>query len=174
MTALDRNPKSLNFLNPINFKFKLLRAPNIDFYVQKANIPGFNLPPTKVSNPFIDVPFPGDHIDFDTLDIIFSVDEKMANYLELYTWLMGLGYPDDFEQYADLIKNPEWTSLATKSEIILGILDNSFNPIFHVNYHDCFPIGLSGVDFDARLSEPEPINVACSFAYRKFDIEVAS
>lgn len=174
MTALSRNPSSTNFLTSQNFKFQLLRAPNVDFFIQKASVPAFGITPTAMPTPFVEVPFSGEHINFETLDIVFVVDEKMANYLELYTWLMGLGFPDNFEQYADLIKNPEWTSLATKSEIVLSILDNSKNPAFHVNYHDCFPIGLSAMDFDSRPTTIEPINVSCSFKYSKYEIVRAS
>lgn len=171
MTALDRNPSTTNFLSPINFKFQLKRAPNCEFFIQKANIPAFSIKSTKYPTPFVDIPVSGDHIDFDTLDILFAVNEDMSNYLELYSWLMSLGFPDDFQQYADLLQNPEWTSLATKSEIILSVLDNAKNPAFHINYHDCFPIGLSDLEFDSRIKTPEPIVVSCSFLYRKFDIE---
>jgi hypothetical protein len=171
MTALSHNPSTTNILSPINFSFMLKRAPNVDFYVQKANIPAFSIQSIDTPNPFVNVPYSGDHIDFETLDIVFNVDENMSNYLELFTWLMGLGFPDDYAQFAALLKNPEWTSLATKSEIVLTVLDNSRNPAFHVNYHDAFPIGLSGLDFDSRLPAPEPISVGCSFKYSRFEIE---
>jgi hypothetical protein len=171
VTVLDRNPSTTNFLSPINFQFQLRRAPNCEFYIQKANIPGFSIKSTAYPTPFVNIPFSGDHVDFETLDIVFSVDENMSNYLELYTWLMSLGFPNDFQQYADLLKNPEWTSLATKSEIVLTVMDNAKNPAFHVNYHGCFPIGLSGLDFDTRIKSPEPITVACSFMYSRFEIE---
>lgn len=144
----------------------------MNFWVQKANIPGFSLPATKVATPFVDLPFPGDHIDFDTLDVLFSVDENMSNYLELYAWVKSLGYPEKYEQYAELLQNPEWTSLATKSEIVLTIMSNGKNPAFHVVFHDAFPIGLSSLDFDSRLSGTvPPVPCAVSFMYSDFDIE---
>lgn len=171
MTALDKNPTATSFLSPINFGFLIRRAPNCNFWVQKANIPGFSIPNTKQATPFVEVPFSGDHLEFETLDIVFSVDEEMSNYLELYSWLMSLGFPDDFEQFAALLRNPEWTSLATKSEITLIIMNNARNPQFHITFHDAFPIGMSGLDFDSRLKGPDPVLCSTSFKYSRFEIE---
>ena len=35
----------------------------------------------------------GDDLTFDNLEITFLVDEKLANYIELHNWLVGIGFP---------------------------------------------------------------------------------
>ena len=44
MAALDKTPANKNFLNPLNFKFQIQRAPNVNFFIQKINIPSITLP----------------------------------------------------------------------------------------------------------------------------------
>jgi hypothetical protein len=39
MTAIDDNPANRNFLSPINFKFRIKKAPNLNFFVQKISVP---------------------------------------------------------------------------------------------------------------------------------------
>ena len=47
-------------------------------------------------NLFIRIPVPGDKLAFSLLS--FSIDEDMKNFKEIYDWLIGLGYPDNFER----------------------------------------------------------------------------
>ncbi len=72
MTAIDKNPKSLNFLSPINFRFFLRRAPNLNFEVQRVNIPGIRMGHIMLPGPILAVPEPGDHILYNELDIEFK------------------------------------------------------------------------------------------------------
>ena len=33
----------------------------------------------------------------------FIVDEEMANYKEIYKWMIGLGYPNSQKDFTDLV-----------------------------------------------------------------------
>ena len=94
LTAIDNTPQNLNFLSPINFKFMLKRAPHVNFFIQKINIPGLSLPTIDVSNPLIKVPYAGDHLNYEELNISFKVDEDLQNYMEINTWLKSIGKRD--------------------------------------------------------------------------------
>ena len=85
-TAINRN-----FLSPLNFKFQIKRAPTLNFFVQTINIPGLSLPDVDVSNPLIRVPYPGEHLSYEELQLSFRVDEDLRNYMELHTWLRSIG-----------------------------------------------------------------------------------
>ncbi len=80
-----------NFLSPLNFKFSLKRAPHVNFFIQAVNLPGLSLPEIDVSNPLIRVPYAGDHLLYDELQITYKVDENLRNYMELHEWIRALG-----------------------------------------------------------------------------------
>lgn len=165
MSALDKNASTQNFLSPINFTVHVKRAKNANYFCQKANIPAISLPDVGQANPFVDIPQAGDHLIFETFDMEFAVDEDFSNYLEIWCWKMSLGFPERTEQYGELLRNPEWTSLGTKSEIILTVLNNSKNPNLNVTYHGCVPVGLSGLQFDTGVEGKVPV-VTCSASFR--------
>ncbi len=62
MSALSNNPTSLNFLSPLNFNFRLKRPPNLNFFIQKVNLPGISFPSPNETNPFVNIPVAGDHL----------------------------------------------------------------------------------------------------------------
>ena len=39
MTAIDNTPENRNFLSPLNFKFSIKKSPNMNFFLQKVNLP---------------------------------------------------------------------------------------------------------------------------------------
>ena len=77
---LDQTPSNRNFLSPLNFKFTIKKAPHVNFFIQKVNVPQIILKPPIAGNPFTNIPYPGDHIDYSTLEITFKVDEDLQNY----------------------------------------------------------------------------------------------
>ena len=66
-------------------------------------------------------------MDFDTLRVQFLVDEKMDNYKAIHNWIVGLGFPENYKQYSDVIGNafiPEVSEVAkASSDATLVILD---------------------------------------------------
>ena len=53
MTAIDNTPSNKNFLSPLNFKFTIKKAPHVNFFIQKVNIPDLGLKPVVTSNPMV-------------------------------------------------------------------------------------------------------------------------
>lgn len=128
------------------------------------------LPSVPTNNPFVKIPYAGDHIDYNELAIEFAVDENLQNYLEIHNWLKALGKPDDFGEYATLAQVPQYTGLGLKSDAVLMILDQKKLPNFIINFEDSFPTALSNIDFDVRDTEVRYLTASAVFVYTKFDL----
>jgi hypothetical protein len=74
MTAIDNTPANRNFLSPLNFKFQIKKAPHVNFFIQKVNIPSVAIPSPQPNNPFVKTPIPGEHVNFGDLTITFKVE----------------------------------------------------------------------------------------------------
>lgn len=176
MSALDNQPTNKNFLSPNGFKFGIKKLPNVNFFVQSVNLPSFSLGTVDVENPFIKIPFPGDKLTYGQLDVTFKVDEDLANYLELYNWLVGIGYPDNFGQRG-AIEPPNVNIVSGEgvyTDAILIITNSKMNPNFQVTFKDLYPINLSELQFDSTVTDIDYLTCTATFAYRIFTISVLS
>jgi len=158
-----------NFLSPINFKFQIFRAPNVNFFVQKVNIPGFSLPAINVGNPLIGFPYPGDHLIYKELSINFKVDENLQNYLEIYNWLKSIG-KQDYASYQTINSNQEYSGLGIRSDIVLTILTSERNPNYKITFKDAFPINLDSLDFNSTFEDVNYLETSAQFKFVSYDI----
>lgn len=170
MTAVSNTPINKNFLNPLNFKFLLKRAPHVNFFVQKANIPSLELPAIFVPTVFNPIPQPETHLKYGSFSVTFSVDEDFENYLEIHNWIRGLGFPEEFEEYAALSQIPQYTGEGLKSDITLSILNSLKNPNYEFNFRDAWPTYLSSVEFDTTKTDINYITATAEFRYTLFDV----
>jgi len=175
-------PKTYDYLRPNAFRFSVKDIPNASFTCQSANIPdiqlGFALQPT----PFVDVPIIGDKLNFGELTIRFLISEDMSNYLELYRWLVALGFPNDYNQFSTFVKDrPSRFPFVTKqdgtSEILaysdatLTILDSTNTAKVNIIFKSLFPTSLSALDFDIASGSVEYFTAIASFKYTIFEVE---
>lgn len=150
---------SQNNLSALNFRFLLKNIPNVQYRVQKANIPGMQLGVASVPTPFVRIPFTG-NLSYDTFTIEFLVGEDMDDYLEIFNWMVRLGYPDRLGQFED-----------TSTDATLMILDNSFRANIQVNYTRVFPVALSNIEFDLTLEGIQFAKASATFKFERFYIE---
>jgi hypothetical protein len=169
-SAIDNTPENKNFLNPMNFRFSIKRAPHVNFFIQKVNIPSISVPPTEYPNPLVRIPYSGEHMDYGTLAITFKVDEDLENYLEIHNWVRGLGKPYAYKEYADLKSQNPIMGGGLKSDITLLILNSTKLPIFEITYTDAFPISLSEILFDTTSPDISYIEATAEFKYTLFEI----
>jgi len=81
MASLAEQPKNINYLTGVQFKFELVDYPELNFFVQGVNLPG-------LSTQAAQMPFPRQPgiqknlgvIEFEMLSIQFLVDEYLKNY----------------------------------------------------------------------------------------------
>ena len=175
------NPDDLNYLRPNTFKFQVHNLPNVSFFCQSANIPAINMSVAEGPTPLHDLPYPGEKVRFGELNIRFLIQEKMANYTELFNWLVALGNPEKTEQYTNFIQSQNYRfplaneraveQLAPYSDASLFVLDSNNNPQLRIVFEDSFPIALGGLDFDISSGSTEYFQGIASFRYRQYKIE---
>lgn len=158
-----------NFLSPLNFKFMLKRAPYVNFFIQKINIPGISLPQVETTNPFINIAYAGDHLQYDTLEMTFKVDEDLQNYLEMHGWLRAQG-KQSFSEYKALSAIPSYTGEGLKSDIALTVLTSNKRANYEIVFKDAFPLSLSNIDFNTTDEDVQYVLASVSFRYLYYDI----
>ena len=99
---INREPSKRDYASPVQFRFKMTKLPLVEFFIQSANLPGISLGSAQQNTPLYDIPIPGDKISYSSLDLSFIVDENLNNYKEIHDWLLGLGFPNNHTQFADL------------------------------------------------------------------------
>lgn len=163
-----------NYLSPIGFKFILEHAPKVDFTCNRINLPGINFGVAVQPNYLKMIDVPGDHLVYEDLSLEFLVDENMENYLEIYNWMIGLGYPETVQQFSDLQsqfkKDDQNDDFPEQSSASLLILNSNYQSSFKINYRGVFPIALSPLEFDARERDYNYFTARVTFKYTMFNI----
>ena len=178
----DSLPKTYNFLRPNAFRFSVKDLPNTSFTCQSANLPQLALGFASQPTPFVDIPRIGDKLEFGEFTIRFIIAEDMSNYLELYRWLVAIGFPKDYSQFGEYIKTrpsafPMFTNSKGEQELLaysdgtLTILDSTNTPKVNIIYKDIFPVSLEALDFDIASASVEYFTAIASFKYTLFEVE---
>lgn len=171
MSAIDNTPLNKNFLSPLNFVFTIKKAPHVNFFIQKVNIPSITLPSADSSNPFVKIPYPGEHLNYGPLQIMFKVDEDLKNYIEIHNWIRDLGKPENYEQYANISSKPDYTGEGIYSDISVIALSSAKNPNFEFTFVDAHPVELSSLNFDVTKDNVNYMSAEVVFKYTYFKIE---
>lgn len=170
-TALSNVPNNKNFLSSLNYRMAIQRCPGVDFFCQRVNIPSLSLPPTSQKTPFVNIPMPGDKLEFGRLKLTYKVNESMDNYMELHNWLRKLGFPEDTTQYKELSDNLPTSGRGIKSDISVILLDSARNPKVNVVYKEAFPVFVSELDFDTARQDVEYLPCSAEFIYTSYEIK---
>mgnify|MGYP003333254521 CR=1 FL=1 len=170
MSAIDNTPSNKNFLSPLGFKFTIKKAPHVNFFIQKVNIPQIVLNSPEPNNPFVKTPIPGEHLLYGELNISFKVDEDLQNYLEIHNWIKALGKPIDFSGYKELQDKPSYTGDGIYSDISLMVLSSTKMANYEIVYTDAFPISISDITFNTIENNVNFIEASAKFKYTYYEI----
>ena len=171
MSVLDNQPINQSFLSPLGFKLQIKKTPTVNYFVQSVNIPQVSLGTADVETPFSKIPLPGTKLTYGYLQATFKIDEDMKNYIELYDWLKGIGFPDNFAQYGNIAAAGLTSGDGVYSDITLIVLSSAMNPNMEITFYDCFPVDLSAIEFDSTSVDVQYATATVSFANRRFDIK---
>jgi hypothetical protein len=168
MSSLQNQPINTNFLSPIGFKFQLNNFPAVNYFCQSATLPGISIGSISVPTPLKTIELSGDEVTFEELTIKFIVDENMKNWLSIYDWIIGLGFPTEEGQakYAKLAIASELTTDAT-----LTVLTSNMNPQMNFVFRDCFPLSLSSIAFDSGGTDIDYVTADVSFRYDVYTVQ---
>ena len=73
-----------SILNKNNFRLLIDKVPTVEYYIKEVNIPSITFAEaTMQAGVGIDAYFPGDKIEFGTLEVKFLVDEDLQNFKEI-------------------------------------------------------------------------------------------
>ncbi len=167
MGQVPGQPTNTNPLQPTGFRFAIQRLPNITFFGQGANLPGLTFSSIAYETPMsATIPIPGDSVEFEDLSLKFIVGENMADWIEVYSWILALSRVKALD--LDTVRD----QAATVSDATLFILTSNRNVNIRVFFRDLFPTNLSGLDFDATVTDIEPILGEATFKFCYYDVEV--
>ena len=100
INPLQRQPINMDFASPSQFRFQLLKIPNVEYFVTGVNLPDISFTgDATINTRFKSIAFMGDTMDFEDLEITFLVNEDLSNYREIHDWMIGIGFPKDNEQF---------------------------------------------------------------------------
>lgn len=169
-TALSNVTPNRNFFVPIQAEFSIRRLPNVEFFCQRAVLPGISIAPVAQKNPLVDIYHSGEVIEFGEFQVEFVVDELMANYTSVFSWMVDLGFPNDSSQYLELSSPPAWSDAGPSSDCSLFFLDSKGRPKIECIFEQAFPVSLSGVAVDVREQETKFSVATALFRYTKFTL----
>lgn len=178
--ALANQPRNLNPLSPLGFKFVIKKIPNVNYFCQSVAVPGISVSVAEQPTYLSLIPQPGARMTYEPLSLKFKVDENLANYLEIHNWLIGLGHPVSLQQAKNLSDSSDSPSLkgkpgsirTYKSDATLVILTSHKNPSHYVIFRDLFPVALTELVFDSTQSDVTYLEANVTFRYLRYDIEI--
>ena len=185
-----RQPAKMDYASPIQFRFKIAKLPLVEFFVQSVNLPGISIGEATVPTSLYNYPMPGDEISYQSLDISFLVDENLNNYKELHDWLLGLGFPNKHQQFADLqATGADRFPGGTKGAIVPGVeipVPLAEGPIYsdatltilnskniaktEIRFQNVFPTVIGSLSYDVQASDVNYLQTQASFTYINYDI----
>ena len=171
-SAFAKQIQNRNFLSGVAFKFNLTKLPKVDFFSNSARIPELNLELAKQPSYLKNIDVPGERLTFGDLTLQFLVDENMENYIAVYDWLKGLGFPETTKQFKELTtdKDGQRDQKEAFSDGTLRILNSNYREVAKVKFEDIFPISLTSLEFDATNTDIQYFTAQASFKYTIYNL----
>ena len=171
-SAFAKQIDNRNFLSGVGFKFNLSKFPKVDFFSNSARIPELNLELTRQPSYLKNIDVPGEKLTFGDLNLRFLVDENMENYISVYTWLKGLGFPETTQEYKDLTtdKDGQRDNKEAFCDGTLRILNSNYREVAKVKFTDLFPTSLTSLDFDATNTDIQFFTAEATFKYTIYNL----
>ena len=152
MASLRNQPKNINPLADIQFKFEVGALPNTSFFIQTVNLPGVTLEAQTMATPQLqNFSRHTGTVTYETLNVTFLIDEYLKNWQEIYEWITG-----DEGKY---------------TTAVLTLVSSSMNPTMEVHFKEIFPTTLSAIPFDSTTTDPVYQVATVSFNYTEYIIK---
>ena len=190
VNSLDRQPTSLDYASPTQFKFQITKLPKVEYFCTSVNLPAVSISEVKQPTPFVDVPLPGTTLSYETLNMTFMVDENLENLQEIHGWIRGLGFPESYSEYAGGLdagvdRSPSSRgSVSTEpgkvkfgapsqqayfSDATLIVLTSKNNPIKEIRFRDVYPVNIGELQYDQQATDVQYLTATVTFNYRGYD-----
>ena len=171
-SAFAKQIENRNFLSGVGFKFNLAKFPKVDFFSNSARIPELNLELARQASYLKNIDIPGERLTYGDFTLRFLIDENMENYISVYTWLKGLGFPESTQEFKDLTTDKD--GIRDPKEAFcdgsLRILNSNYREVAKVKFKDLFPISLTSLDFDATNTDVQFLTAQATFKYTIYNL----
>ena len=152
MASLTEQPKNINPLADVQFKFDVAALPNTSFFIQTVNLPGVSLEGASIGVPQLqNFSRHTGVITYEPLSVTFMIDEYLKNWQEIYEWMIG-----DVSKY---------------TTAVLTIVSSSMNPTLEIHFKDIFPTSLSEIPFNSTTTDPIYQVATVAFNYTEYIIK---
>ena len=120
----------------------------------------------------------------------FLVDENLENFQEIHGWIRGLGFPEDYTEYAGGLEAGADRAPSSKgsvssepgkvrfgapsqqayfSDATLIVLTSKNNPIREVRFRDVYPTSIGELQYDQQATDVQYLTATVTFNYRGYD-----
>lgn len=167
---------SSNKLLDNKFAFRILNLPHVEYFTKRVVIPSIGVDTIKRDTPFRAIPHAGTKVHYNqSFSIEFDVDEDLENYIAVQRWIVGIGFPDDFKQYRDMLaaKGLVTGNGDIYSDCRVLLYNNHFKLNKEVVFESCFPSDLSQLPFDTTSADAREMTATMTLAYSKWRIDDA-
>ena len=165
-SACSTQPENSSFLQAYKFTFSFATLPFLKYFCQSINMPGVSTSPVNIDSPFSSMYRHGDKLVFDQLNMTILIDEDLRVWEETFDWLQALTFPKEFSQYW---RNSNGRKTAYHDGI-LTINTNANNPNMRVQFINCHPVSLGGINFSVQATAQEVITCDVTFRYDGYEI----
>ena len=171
-SAFAKQIDNRNFLSGVGFKFNLSKFPKVDFFSNSARIPELNLELARQASYLKNIDIPGERLTYGDFTLRFLVDENMENYISIYTWLKGLGFPETTQEFKDLTTDKDGIREPKEAfcDGSLRILNSNYREVAKVKFKDLFPTSLTSLDFDATNTDVQFLTAQATFKYTIYNL----
>lgn len=154
MSACNIDLTSVDMLTPLGFRLTINAQEfrNLEYFCTSVSLPGVTLPNVETNFRNFYAQISGDSLAYDNLSVTFIVDEKLKNYLEVFTWMHKNSHEEI--EYKDMT---------------LSILTNQNNTNKQIRFNSAIPIALSNLEFNTQTTDVEYLTCTVDFAYTQFD-----
>ena len=172
-SAFGKQIANRNFLSGVAFKFNLAKFPKVDFFSNSARIPELNLELATQASYLKNIDVPGERLTFGDFTLRFLVDENMENYLAVYNWLKGLGFPESAKQFREITTDSDGQRDPKEAfcDGTLSILNSNYREVAKVKFSDLFPVSITSLDFDATNTDVQYFTAEATFKYTIYDLK---
>ena len=171
-------PPDINPLSPTGFRMTIGKFPEVTYFCQEINIPSLSLGSIDFNTRLATIPVPGETMTYSELDVEFLIDEKMTNYISIFDWLNGLGYPESNQQYIDFLRKQNNLSdselVKNQSDGFIEILGSNNLAIRTISFIDLSPTSLNGLTFHSTVTGIDYLIGKATFKFSAFHFDAVN
>ncbi len=155
---------NMNPLQGNKWEFGIVGIPELKYFGTGIPIPGVSLPPAQRESPLSTIYFHGDKLEFEQLNITFTVDKELKVWLKTFKWMNGLAPAKTRADYARQAAKGKYF------EGFMNLYSNSWTDSLAIKFINCHPIALSRIEMDTSTPDNTILKSSLTLQYDYFEI----